>query len=396
MTGHKNLTKTHGPFFLSAYFMLFVTGLEVLSAGAVLPDIVEEFHINYDMAGLLLSFLAAGNMTALIVSGYLSDLIGRKIILLAGSVMIAAGFLVITGVSSVTALAVLIFIAGCGWGISNIISGIVNDITGGSVKHLNRLHIFFAAGAFTAPFFVIFASALGAGWRTVLSIIGILAACSAVFFAVIKFPATQISRQKQKNAKSRVSFEAFKHTRYYIFLIIAFTYTAVETVMNGWITTYFQGTGILTNIQAKVALSLVWVSIMTGRIILSFAGDKIKKESLILICASAVLIFSVVLIQLYSFICVAACIFALGLGLAAVIPTNIANAETVVQGSGTALGILLSSGGLGAAAGPVITGMMAEHLSLTASMWSAAGFALILVIAAWINFILGRKKANHL
>ena len=400
MTNEKKMSKIYILFFLSTYFLMFITGLGVLSTGAILPEIVKEFDISYDIAGVLLSFLAIGNMSALIISGYLSDFIGRKTILLAGSLLIAAGFGSMAFASSAPALSVLIFIAGCGWGVNNIVSGIMNDITGGSAKHLNRLHIFFAAGAFTAPFFVIFADMIGMNWRTVCGTICVLAVCSAILLTVIKIPAAQKSRQKQKdNNKTRVSryvlFEPFKHIRYYVFLTISFTYTAVETVMNGWITTYFQDTGILTPVEAKTVLSLVWASVMTGRIAFSFIGDKIKKEYIIIVCSFVILIFSVVLIQLDSFISVAVCVFMLGLGLSAVIPTNLANADITVKGSGIAMGVLLSSGGLGAAAGPVITGITAEHINLSASMWVAAAFAIILMLAAFINYIFGRNKQEN-
>ena len=401
MIDKKKSSKIHILFFLSTYFLMFITGLGVLSTGAILPEIVKEFDISYDIAGVLLSLLAIGNMSALVVSGYLSDFIGRKVILLIGSLLITAGFGSMTFASSAPVLSVLIFIAGCGWGVNNIVSGIMNDITGGSAKQLNRLHIFFAAGAFTAPFFVIFADMIGMGWRTVCGTIGILAACSTILLTVIKLPAAQKSRQKQKgnhkdkDKKNRVSgyvlFEPFTHMRYYVFLAISFTYTAVETVMNGWITTYFQDTGILTPVEAKTVLSLVWASIMTGRIAFSFIGDKIKKEYIITACSFVILIFTVVLIQLDSFISVAICVFMLGLGLSAVIPTNLANADVTVKGSGIAMGILLSSGGLGAAAGPVITGMTAEHINISASMWVAAAFAFILMLSAFVNYILGRS-----
>ena|GEM_PF-2410229 len=378
--------KISAVFFVSIYLVMFTAGLAVLSTGAVLPEIIKDFDISYDMAGLLLSLQAAGNMSALVISGILSDFIGRKAILVSGSLMIAAGFLGIAFTSSAIILFILIFISGCGWGISNILSGVMNDITGGSAKHLNRLHIFFAVGAFTAPFFVIFVSSLGMDWRVIIGAIGALSVCSAILLTKIKIP-----QSKRQKSTKLVSFEAFKQARYYIFIAIAFTYTAVETVMNGWITTYFQDTGILTAVQAKVILSLVWVSIMLGRVTISIFGDKIKKEYIIIICACVILICSAFLVQLSSFIGVAVCVFALGLGLSALLPTALANAAAVVKSSGLALGILLSAGGLGAAVGPAVTGITAEYLGVVASIRSAVVFAVILLIAAFINYIIGRR-----
>ena len=380
----------HTGFFLVAYCIIFDTGLAVLSTGAILPDIIREFNINYDMAGLFLSLQAIGNMSSTAVIGYLSEFIGRKAMLLSGSLMIAAGFLGLAFAPSSKILFVLIFVSGCGWGINNIISGIINDITGASASHLGRLHIFFAAGALAAPFLSIFAGAAGMGWRHVCGMIGLMALCAAVLLTFIKIP-----KAKKQKIGTSVSFKAFAHARYYIFLAIAFTYTAVETAMNGWITTYFQATGILGEFQAKTALSMVWASIMAGRIIMSIVGDKIKKEHMILVCSIAVLAFSAIFIQLSSFAAILACIFALGLGLSAVIPTNIANSEIVVQGSGAALGVLLSFGGLGAAAGPLVTGIAAKHMGLSASMWVSVGFAFVLLVMALINFLCANLKKKE-
>ena len=239
---------------------------------------------------------------------------------------------------------------------------------------------------------MILADTLGTGWRIAGGVIGTLAVCSVILLMFVKIPSTQKPRDKQSGSKIHVSFNAFKQSRFYVFLAISFTYVAVETVMNGWITTYFQGTGILTNVQAKTVLSLIWLSIMIGRFTVSVIGDKIKKEYIIMACSSVVLVFSLVLIQLNSFISVALCIFALGLGLSALFPTNLANAAALVQGSGMATGILLSSGGLGAAVGPIVTGVVAERLNLSASMWVSVGFALILLLSAFINLIFGKRK----
>ena len=395
-----SLSKNSALFFISSYFLMFTTGLAVLSTGAILPEIVKEFAIGYDLAGILLSLQAIGNMAAVIISGSALDFIGGKIVLLTGSLFLVISFAGIAYTSSAIILYFLIFISGCGWGINNIISSIMNNVTGGSAKHLNRVHVFFAAGAFTAPFFVIFSDAIGMGWRFVSGTISILSLCSVILIIIIKIPAAQIEhkshKEKQAN-KIKVSFEAFKHARYYIFLAVSFTYAAVEAIMNGWITTYFQNTGVLTNTEAKIALSLIWISIMTGRIIISIVGDKIKKEYIILSCAFIILIFTSVLMQLSTFLSLAVCVFILGLGLSALLPTNLANSAVVINGSSMAMGILISTGGLGATVGPLITGMAAEQLNLSASMWVAVGFAVILLSTAILNYLFCKKSntVNH-
>ena len=391
MTDNKNLTKTHGIFFISTYFIMLITGLVLLTTGAILPDIVKEFDISYEMAGLLLSFQAIGNVSAVIISGFLSDFIGRKILLVAGSLMVAVSMLGLLFVSSVTALFILIFISGCGWGTNNVVNGAMNDVTGGSAKYLNRMHVFFAVGALTAPFIVILADNFGSGWRITGGVIGAMAVCSAVLLLFIKVPSVP---KVQEKSKIRASFEPFKHGRYYIFIAIISTYVAVETILNGWVATYFQDTGILTNVQAKTALSLIWAAIMAGRFTVSIIGDKVKKEYITMTCASVILLFSFILIQLNSFIGVAVCVFALGLGLSAIFPTNLANAASIVQGSGIATGILLSSGGFGAAVGPVVTGLVAERLNISASMWVSVGFAVILILMAAVNCVLGKRLKN--
>ena len=384
----ENPMKPHIPLFLAMYFVVFISGVAVLSTGAILPDIINEFNISYGMAGLLLSLQAGGNMSAVIVSGLLLDYIGKRAVLTAGSFMVAIGFIGIALDSSGAALFIFIFITGCGWGVSNIVSGIMNDITDGSAKYLNRLHIFFAAGAFIAPFAVIFINSLGLGWRFICGAIGVMAVIAVFILLFVKIPVTQKAQKADKGIHS--SFKAFTHARYYVFVLIAFTYTAVETVMNGWITTYFQGTGILTGMEARMLLSLIWISIMVGRITVSSIGDKVKKEHIIITSAIAILVFTVLLIQLHSFISIAVCVFALGLALSALLPTNIANAAAYVKGAGLAMGILLSAGGMGATVGPVVTGMIAARFSLSASMWAAVGFALVLLLGAVINLMFGR------
>ena len=376
-------------FFASVYFQFFTTGFFVILIGALLPEIISDFELSYDMAGMLLSLKAIGNVTALVVGGYLSDIFGRKAVLITAALMIGVGMTAVAITSVTILLYVMIFIAGCGWGIGNLANGVVSDKTNGSTSHLNRLHMNFAIGALIAPFFVIFTSGLGLSWRFAAGISGIFGIIAAV---LILLGLNDISAKKELTDCSHTATPAFKQIRYYVFCGILFIYVAVETVMNGWITTYFQGTGILTRTEANIVLSLVWVSILIGRVIASLIGERVKKENLVFICTVIVLFAAFTLMRADSFIFVSLCAFIVGFGLSAICPTAIANAAKIIKGSGLAIGIMLASAGLGAAFGPAVTGAVAEYAGLGISMWVSVGFAAILFILAVVNIIFGKLK----
>ena len=79
-----------------SFYSFFVTGVIVLMTGAILPYLLEDFNLSYNMGGLLLSLQAVGNLLAGVVSGFVCVYLGRRAMLILG----AAAFIIEIGRAS--------------------------------------------------------------------------------------------------------------------------------------------------------------------------------------------------------------------------------------------------------------------------------------------------------
>ena len=69
--------------------MLYITLMR-----AILPDMQAEYNLSYSLRGLLLSFQQCGNLSAMLLAGFLPYLIGRKKCTLILSSAIVVGILI--------------------------------------------------------------------------------------------------------------------------------------------------------------------------------------------------------------------------------------------------------------------------------------------------------------
>src|SRR5215471_13746472 len=144
-----------------AFFGIFVYGLLTALPGTVLPELERhQFLPNDAKAGTFLLINAVGAVLAYIISGPLTDRLGKKFTLLAGSGLVIgcmAGFALIVG--NVPATSALALIFGCslvlGLGANAIVSAghaLVGDNASTKVNSaLNLLDVCFGLGLFVLP-----------------------------------------------------------------------------------------------------------------------------------------------------------------------------------------------------------------------------------------------------
>ncbi len=372
-----------------SFYSYAVTGISVLIIGAILPFLLREFDLGYDGGGTVLALQALGNLCASFISGIVSDYVGRKPVLLFGALCFVIGFGGIFFISSSALLFVLLFIAGIGWGIMNsVINAIINEVSGGRSDIMNLLHMFFAIGAFSAPFIVSILERVNISWQYSLLVLAAMAAILFIVFLIMPVPVHH--RDKKNIGKS--SKLPFTNIRYYLFMALLFLYVGTENSINGWIVTYLDELGIMNKINPQDILSIFWVAIILGRLISAVISKYLSREMLILIFASGGGVSFVFFLLTQSPVLIAIWVFLMGLLFAGTFPTIIANSGPIIHGSGAATGIMLSFGSLGGAVFPYINGIIAEFKGLYAGMTAIMITATFLVIATITNLWLGTRS----
>jgi FHS family glucose/mannose:H+ symporter-like MFS transporter len=381
-------------FLMGNYYSFFITGAIVLMLGAVMPHILKDYQLRYDQGGTLLSLQAMANLVAAILGGVISVYVGRRAVLVFGALTYAIGYGGIAFVSSPVALYVLVTLSGLGWGIiNNLVNVVVSERAKGDAGTINLLHMMFGVGALIGPFLVSLAISAGLGWRIAMGTIAALALVLAyVFFRMdLPEPVTKTKTEAQR-IKSRIPLTFLRDVRFYIFMLILFFYVGSESIVNGWLTTYLLDGGIADEYSARGLLSIAWFAVVIGRLGCALLSKYARKEMLLLIGGLSTVLFAILLLVSNSLFMVYVSVIGLGLSFAGMYPNTVANADYLIQGSGTASGIMFSGGGLGASLIPYIVGLWAESGGITAGMNTLVVAVFILGLLCTINYLIGRTK----
>lgn len=373
------------------FYAFFVNGMIVLMTGAILPYLIRDFNLNYYEGGLLLSLQAVGNLSAGIISGIISVYLGRKFMLTLGAAFFALGFGGILFAHSAFWLMLFILLSGLGWGtFNNLVNAVISDATGGKGSTINLLHMFFAIGAFIAPFMTGIFVKSNLGWRFPVLIVTVLS--SILVFIYLFMP---IGAQAEHTEKEKLSFKFLTEKRFFLFMCILFFYVGTENSINGWIVTFLIDSEILNEITAQNVLSVLWVAFIVGRLSCAYLSTKFSKEKIVLYGGLSAITFFLLFLMSKNPIAIFIFVFGLGLSLSGIYPTAVANASYLTKGSSFSNGILLSCGGMGASVIPYFVGLLAERAGIFNGMLAIISSAFLLGLLAALNAIAGRKLLAH-
>jgi len=375
---------------VGSFFAFFVNGIAALMTGAVLPYLIEEYHFSYSLSGTILALQAVGFIVSGIVCDVISLRIGRKLTLILGALCFFAGYAGILLITSPVGVTTLIFITGIGWGIFNtILNAVISEESGGKASVINILHMFFAAGAFSAPFMISILLQFQLSWKISVVILSVLSLALIPFFGAMPLQRTAFSKPQ-----AAVSFSFLRNGHYLLFMGIIFFYAATENGINGWLVTFLLNGGRMDDIGAHNVLTVFWVSIIFGRLMCSYLSRVLPPQTIVLLLSSTGLVlitlFLLIPIPWLSYLLA----FLLGASLSGILPTTIANASFLVQESALAGGVLLSCAGLGGASANYIIGLFAQGVGISSSMLCLLVSAAILVLLVIMNVTRFRKRSQ--
>ena len=375
-----------------AFFGIFVYGLLTALPGTVIPDLERNKFLADDaVVGNFLLINAVGAVLAYIISGPLTDKIGKKFTLSVGSVLVIAamaGFAFVVTRVEPTSATFLIFLCGfvLGLGANAIVSAghaLVGDVAvSWRDSALNLLDICFGLGLSTLPLIFNPQAALS-------QIFWILAAAALALVLVVvvpKFP-------KPSHPESFPFSEAkglFSSFSFWLLAIALFMYVGSEVAVGKWVTTLLQkdsqilaSFGLTDQMQTLARTSADFFKTdALGKNVADFALKTLSWFGFSLMIGRLISSFLLGFARINSFLLLAvgSAICAIGLAVA----FNSTSPETVRWGvfaSGIGMGpIFPTSVGLASAIAPRIAG--------TAMSWvMGIGFAGLLVIPPAVGYI---------
>lgn len=353
--------------------------------GTLLPVLVDALNIRLVEAGSMFALQATAYLLSVVSAGYVIQRCGMRVTLCVGMLGFAAGFAGFGLVSTWSGGATMMFISGLGFGVVEVALNTLLVAMGGARRGnlLNLAHLFFAVGAFIGPAVAARAVAGGVSWRTVFGVAGGLAAAVALGWALQ--PIRQATRVDDIPAQAPATPLRSKLTLVMALMLAA--YVGAEMGIGGWLSKYMVTVRGVDLSYAGAAVSLYWMGLAAGRLVLSATSQYFSEQRLVLgltIFAAAAFAFALVTPQP----ALAVVAFALtGLGFSGIFPGVIALAGRYhpdnVAGITSAV---VTGAALGGITIPWVMSAVADGFGLVAGM----GFYLIMcglmiVLAIAIN-----------
>jgi fucose permease len=380
-----------------AFLGIFVYGLLTALPGAVLPELEQnKFLANDAVVGTFLLINAIGAVLSYLVSGPLTDRLGKKFTLSVGSILVIAsmaGFALVVAKVEPTSAKSLIFVCGLilGLGANAIVSAghaLVGDVAlSWRDAALNLLDVCFGLGLTVLP---IIKGGLNPqnGRAQVFWVLAASALALLIIVVVPKFPKpTHPESFPLSDAKGLFASPAF-----WLLAIALFMYVGSEVAVGKWVVTFLQrDAALLSNLGmtepmqemarsttdffekdptgqavASFALqTLSWFgfSLMIGRLISSFLLGVAKINSyLLLAMGSALCVIGLGLaFTSHNPAAVRWGVFASGIGMGPIFPTSVGLASAIVPRiAGTAMSWVMGIGFSGLLVIPPAVGYISE------------------------------------
>ncbi|MDO5415717.1 MAG: MFS transporter [Lachnospiraceae bacterium] len=383
--------------FIRCCYGYFVSGMVILSFGAIMPSLMEEAGMSFTAAGGLLSFMAVGNLLASFVFPVMTAKLGLRSSITFWSFTIPAVLAVFSMLPPLPVMYLLIFMIGLSRGAITILNNqAVNQIIPNPARHLNFLHCSFAVGAFLSPFLTAWLIDSGLGWKMSLVILAALSVTSALSYARMDYSLLAAPQKKQLRSAAdaaRPSSRAFfRCPDFYCIALILFFYLGIENCINGWFVTYLQSIGVMSDAFAANLVSIIWLVIMAGRLVTAQLSSILRRSTLILIqtCGSAACFF--LLRSSSELPAITAALIGLGFFLAGVFPTCIAEGGTFIVGSTIGMSILTAISAFGGIITPQYIGFWADVVGMSAAMGILQVNVILMVFLGILNAVRSGKR----
>ena len=252
-----------------------VLGLYASTYQTLVDRLAARFGLGEQMIGILLSVYAAGSLCSVLVSGMLSDSMGKRRVVLCAGLVMCLGLVCAATAGNALPLFVGLFLTGMGFGpCESIGSALLTDENpGASTKWMNISQILFGVGAIFAP--------MAATWylsRDGATSMGALLICAgAVFVCWALLAVTSKGRlQKPVGVKRELNlFSVLKKREFLLYAVMVFLYLCYESVAPAYFRQLFLSRGSSEG-TANLAISIFWAAMALLRLVGAFMDGKEK------------------------------------------------------------------------------------------------------------------------
>ena len=257
----------------------------MMLASPILLDISKTFNVSPESMNLIITFFMIGEVTGILALMFLNKKFNKTHVNVWAYIIMIPALIGLFLTTSLIFFYILYFITGCLFGIIFMNANL--SMLEGGVKNkdsvVNLGHGFFAIGALASP---LIASGLinkQMNWRIIYLILIGLAFISLVshIFTTRKKQAGLLTEKKITSMK-----EFFSHKDKNIYMlftvILMMFYVMSEVTIFSWAPTFFRVAKLFDLYSASIIVSIFWIGIFAGRIMISFLSYKFKAGTLLM------------------------------------------------------------------------------------------------------------------
>lgn len=375
------------------YMMFLMFAMTTDAVGVIIPELMSQFELSMTQAGLIHYGPMAAIAIAGIGFGFLADSLGRKITILLGlGIFSVVSFCFLFGSNFYYYLS-LMMLSGLAIGIFKTAAlALIGDISSSSKEHtstVNGVEAFFGVGAILGPLIVTYLLSRGVDWKWLYLIAGALCLVLMSVSARVSYPTL---KTREKTPVNWMQTLKILRNRYALgFSLGAFLYVATESAIYVWMPTYLLGYEGPAVLIASYALTLFFVLRAAGRFLGMWLMQHFNWAAVLTLCSGVIALCFVGSIVLGK----GAAVFLLplsGLFMSVIYPTLNSKGISCFPKTlhGSVAGVLLFFTAAGAAAGPLIMGVVSDLYGGEAKygFMVATVFAVILAGGLFLNWLL--------
>jgi MFS transporter, FHS family, glucose/mannose:H+ symporter len=374
--------------YLIMLYAYFSVGCMVLAANTALEFMIKDFGWSDSQGGLFISFLSLGNLASSIFTGMLCKGIGRKRVIILYGMLLFVCYMLMSVLNLPMVFYPLALLSGLYWGgINSITNTTITELYSNSGSKLNICNACYGVGAVLLPLLLSLIVSRGGSWRICFRIVAMLGLLMAVLAWVRPIPEMKVATPaaNEKGASKPLAF--WKELPFYLGAVLFFCYVGVESSASSWLPSYLsQYNSSFTEIPSATIVSLLWLTLIIGRLLCAGPGAKIdcKKLIVVLSCGFLLGVIGMVCFVKNTVLLLAAVVLT-GLSMSGMYASCVANSSRYVANSPLGAGILFGMGGLGSTVIPYVAGLVSDNAGLRVGMTSLCVFLICMLVAAVVN-----------
>lgn len=387
------------------YIAIFISGFFIMIASPVLLEMSKAFNAEVGNISFIFTFYSIGSMGGIITSIFYSRRFKKIKIFTVFYLLLISVILLLYFSSSLIMFYTLYFISGY---ILGVIFNQANEFLFYSkIQNKDKLvliaHIFWPIGAILGP--IVSSNLVGGGlpWNFIYFVILIIIAINLILYILFKRSHHKLEKIRKNNSSIKMLINKRRYSLI-IFIFTAFSmvfYVMSESVISVWMPTFFRANKSFSIQDAGFAVSLFWVSIIIGRLIISFfLVEKINARYLITLPALFGLFILFFTIFLNNQNIVFLTLILVGLSYSGIFPLLLSRISNYSEkNKGLFLTGMLISADIGFIATPSLTRLFAKYnmtISVLLSVFSILCYFIFVLLSLFFEKKFGEEKINIL